>query len=234
MPQVNILAIEDEEAIGRLIGFVLEQAGFQVTVVPSVENALPLLAAELPDVVLVDWMLPGASGLQLIKQLRQNTRTRDLPIILLTARGTESDKEQGLNLGADDYVTKPFSPRELIARVNALLRRRAPQKTEQTIEAGGLTVNPAEQTASANGTPVALGPSEFKLLHFFITHPNRAYNRRQLLDLVWGDHVFVEERTVDVHISRLRRALEEGGAGNCIQTVRGLGYRFYTESGETP
>ncbi|WP_373761833.1 phosphate regulon transcriptional regulator PhoB [Neisseria dentiae] len=234
MPQVNILAIEDEEAIGRLIGFVLEQAGFQVTVVPGVENALPLLAAELPDMVLVDWMLPGASGLQLIKQLRQNTRTRDLPIIMLTARGTESDKEQGLNLGADDYVTKPFSPRELIARVNALLRRRAPQKTEQTIEAGGLTVNPAEQTASANGTPVALGPSEFKLLHFFITHPNRAYNRRQLLDLVWGDHVFVEERTVDVHISRLRRALEEGGAGNCIQTVRGLGYRFYTESGETP
>ena len=176
--------------------------------------------------VLLDWMLPGASGVQLAKQLRQDERSKDLPIILLTARSEDTDKEMGLNQGADDYLTKPFSPRELIARINALLRRRAPQKTSEVIEVKGLLLDPAEQRVYGNGQPVSFGPTEFKLLHFFMTHPERVYSRRQLLDLVWGDHVFVEERTVDVHIRRLRRALEPSGFDRFVQTVRGAGYRF--------
>ena len=176
--------------------------------------------------LLVDWMLPGLSGLDFIRQLRNDIRSRDLPIILLTARGEETDKEQGLNLGADDYITKPFSPRELIARINALLRRRAPQKTSVPLRIYGLELDPQEQRVQVNGQTIPFGPSEFKLLHFFMTHPDRIYTRSQLLDLVWGDHVFVEERTVDVHIRRLRRGLETVGHDHLIQTVRGSGYRF--------
>ena len=226
MVDVNVLVVEDEEAIMTLIRFTLEQAGFRVTAAGSVEEAKPLLAAELPDVALLDWMLPGISGMQFTKMLRGNERSRDLPIILLTARGEEVDKEQGLNQGADDYITKPFSPRELIARINALLRRRAPQKTSELIEVKGLVLDPVEQRVQGNGKNIAFGPTEFKLLHFFMTHPERVYSRRQLLDLVWGDHVFVEERTVDVHIRRLRRGLEPGGFDRLVQTVRGAGYRF--------
>ena len=226
MVDVNVLVVEDEEAIMTLIRFTLEQAGFGVIAAASVEEARPLLAAELPDVALLDWMLPGISGMQFTKQLRQDERTRELPIILLTARGEEVDKEQGLNQGADDYITKPFSPRELIARINALLRRRAPQKTSALIEVKGLVLDPVEQRVHGDGKAIAFGPTEFKLLHFFMTHPERVYSRRQLLDLVWGDHVFVEERTVDVHIRRLRRALAPAQLENLVQTVRGAGYRF--------
>nr|WP_279119697.1 phosphate regulon transcriptional regulator PhoB [Snodgrassella alvi] len=226
MAEVMVLVVEDEAAISTLIQFTLEQAGFVVQCVSSVEAAQPLLQSRLADMLLVDWMLPGLSGLDFIRQLRNDIRSRDLPIILLTARGEETDKEQGLNLGADDYITKPFSPRELIARINALLRRRAPQKTSVPLRIYGLELDPQEQRVKVNGQTIPFGPSEFKLLHFFMTHPDRIYTRSQLLDLVWGDHVFVEERTVDVHIRRLRRGLETVGHDHLIQTVRGSGYRF--------
>ncbi|EGY51366.1 phosphate regulon transcriptional regulator PhoB [Neisseria shayeganii] len=226
MPQAHILLVEDEAAITALIRFTLEQAGFRVSCVESVEAAKPLIAEELPDVVLLDWMLPGLSGVDFAKQLRRDPRSRELPLILLTARGEEADKELGLNQGADDYITKPFSPRELVARINALLRRRAPQKTQEQIRVGHLLLDPAEQRVSARGETLPFGPTEFRLLHFFMTHPDRVYSRRQLLDWVWGDHVFLEERTVDVHIRRLRLSLEPGGCDGWVQTVRGSGYRF--------
>ncbi|UOO90851.1 phosphate regulon transcriptional regulator PhoB [Vitreoscilla massiliensis] len=226
MSTINVLVVEDEEAILTLIQFTLEQAGFNVTGCTSVEATKPYLLEKLPDVVLLDWMLPGTSGIQLTKQLRQDARTKDLPIILLTARSDDVDKEMGLNLGADDYLTKPFSPRELVARVNALLRRRAPQKTSEVIDLAGIALDPNERTVIGNGQAIHFGPTEFKLLHFFMTHADRVYTRRQLLDLVWGDHVFVEERTVDVHIRRLRRALAPAQLENLVQTVRGAGYRF--------
>ena len=228
MPPVNILVVEDEPAIVRLIEFTLEQAGFQVQSADSVEAAKPLLANELPDLLLLDWMLPGVSGIQFAKQLRSDERTRELPIILLTARSEETDKEQGLNLGADDYVTKPFSPRELIARINALLRRRAPQKTAKPIRIQNLILDPAQQSVSGNGQTIPFGPTEFKLLHFFMTHPDRLYSPPQLRHLVWGDHIFIEERTVDVHIRRLRKELATVGLEEMVQTVRGGGYRFST------
>ncbi|UOO92281.1 phosphate regulon transcriptional regulator PhoB [Vitreoscilla stercoraria] len=226
MSNINVLVVEDEAAILTLIRFTLEQAGFNVTSCGSVEEARPHLLEKLPDVVLLDWMLPGTSGIQLTKQLRQDARTKDLPIILLTARSDDVDKEMGLNLGSDDYLTKPFSPRELVARVNALLRRRAPQKTSEVIALAGLELDPNEHTVRGNGQSIHFGPTEFKLLHFFMTHADRVYTRRQLLDLVWGDHVFVEERTVDVHIRRLRRALSTAQLEHLLQTVRGAGYRF--------
>lgn len=226
MTAATVLVVEDELAITTLIQFTLQQAGFKPVCVDCVEKAKPLLDAQLPDVLLLDWMLPGMPGLEFIRQIRQTTRTRDLPVILLTARSEDVDKEQGLNLGADDYVTKPFSPRELVARIKALLRRRAPQKTSDVICVNGLTLNPQERRLEVDGMMVVLGPSECKLLHFFMTHPERVYSRGQLLDLVWGDHVFVEERTVDVHIRRLRRGLDRVARAYCIQTVRGSGYRF--------
>ncbi len=229
MPAAHVLVVEDEAAIATLISFTLTQAGFQVQTADSVEAAKPLLAQTLPDVVLLDWMLPGTSGVQLTKQLRQDARSKDLPIILLTARSDELDKEQGLNIGADDYLTKPFSPRELVARINALLRRRAPQKTNELIDIDGLCLDPNERRVSHHSQTLNCGPTEFKLLHFFMTHPERVYDRRQLLDLVWGDHVFVEERTVDVHIRRLRLVLEPAGLAHYIQTIRGAGYRFSTQ-----
>lgn len=226
MTSIRILVVEDEESIQALIQFTLEQAGFTVQAAGSVEQARLLIDEVLPDILLLDWMLPGTSGVQFTKQLRSDERTKDMPIILLTARGEDIDKEHGLNQGADDYLTKPFSPRELIARINALLRRRAPQKSSETIDIQGLVLDPAEQRVTAHGQAVMFGPTEFKLLHFFMTHTERVYSRRQLLDLVWGDHVFVEERTVDVHIRRLRSALEPSQHDSLIQTVRGTGYRF--------
>ena len=182
--------------------------------------------AVLPDLVLLDWMLPGASGVEFARRLRADERTSDIPIIMLTARGEEQDKVSALEIGADDYVTKPFSPRELVARIKAVLRRRAPQTTEDVVELGGLRLDPATHRVSADETALALGPTEFRLLHFLMTHPERVHSRAQLLDQVWGDHVFVEERTVDVHIRRLRCALEPSQHDALIQTVRGSGYRF--------
>lgn len=226
MSKVNILVVEDETAIATLIRFHLEKAGFGVQAAESVGDAKKIINGQLPDLVLLDWMLPDVSGVQFAKNLRGDDRTRNLPIIMLTARSEDADKETGLNQGADDYITKPFSPRELLARVNALLRRCSPQKTEQIVEIAGLTLDPNRQMVTANGQNIALSPSEFKLLHFFMTHPNRVYSRRQLLDLVWGDHVFIEERTVDVHIRRLRRGLDAVQGAKWIETVHGCGYQF--------
>ena len=222
----SILVVEDEPAIQELIAAALQHAGHRVMRADSAEEAVPLVSATLPDVVLLDWMLPGMSGVQFAKRLRGEERTRDLPIIMLTARGEEQDKVAGLDAGADDYLTKPFSPRELVARIKAVLRRRAPQMTEDCVEVEGLRVDPVTHRVVGNGQPLDLGPTEFRLLHFFMTHPERVFNRGMLLDQVWGDHVFVEERTVDVHIRRLRAVLEATGHDRLIQTVRGSGYRF--------
>lgn len=225
----HILVVEDELPIYTLIAFHLTQAGFVVTHGVDGQDAKDKINEKLPDLVLLDWMLPRLSGVDLLAWLRADTRTKHLPVIMLTARGEEADKERGLNIGADDYVVKPFSPRELVARINALLRRAAPQKLDTAITFGKLSLNPDLQSVSVAGEPLMLSPSEFRLLHFFVTHADRTYSRAQLLDLVWGDHVFVEERTVDVHIGRLRRALQTVGLEPYIKTVRGLGYRFSDE-----
>ena len=196
------------------------------------EESKILINKQLPDLILLDWMLPQTSGVQFVGQLRADSRTRELPIILLTARSEDVDKETGLNQGADDYITKPFSPRELVARVNALLRRRAPQKTENIIRLSSLTLDPSQFSVQVADKKIEFSPSEFKLLHFFMTHPNRIYTRRQLLDLVWGDHIFVEERTIDVHIRRLRRGLESVNLAHWVQTIRGSGYQFSPDKTE--
>ncbi|HWQ39018.1 MAG TPA: phosphate regulon transcriptional regulator PhoB [Burkholderiales bacterium] len=222
----TILVVEDEPAIQELIAYNLRQAGHQPLRADNAEQALHLVFNALPDLVLLDWMLPGISGIELAKRLRADKRTQNVPIIMLTARSEEPDKLHGLETGADDYITKPFSPRELNARIKAVLRRRAPQMTDDVVQIGGLRLDPASHRVSGNGEPVELGPTEFRLLHFLMTHPERVYSRAQLLDQVWGDHVFVEERTVDVHIRRLRKALEPTRLDRLIQTVRGTGYRF--------
>ncbi|MCE1170817.1 phosphate regulon transcriptional regulator PhoB [Azovibrio restrictus] len=222
----NILVVEDEPAIQELIAANLQLAGHSVLRAEDGEQALSHVRDAVPDVILLDWMLPGVSGIQLARRFRADERTRDVPIIMLTARSEEVDKVAGLEAGADDYVTKPFSPRELMARIKAVLRRRAPQMTEDSVEVEGLSLDPVTHRVLGNGQSVVLGPTEFRLLHFFMTHPERVHSRTQLLDQVWGDHVFVEERTVDVHIRRLRSALEATGHDWLVQTVRGSGYRF--------
>jgi two-component system phosphate regulon response regulator PhoB len=222
----TILVVEDEPAIQELIAVNLSFAGHQVLRAADAEQAQALIRAELPDLILLDWMLPGASGITLARALRSDDRTRHVPIIMLTAKGAEHDKVDGLEAGADDYITKPFSPKELTARIKAVLRRRAPQLTDDVITVGTLKLEPATHRVSGGDMPVTLGPTEFRLLHFFMTHTERVFSRAQLLDQVWGDHVFVEERTVDVHIRRLRKALEPSGHENHIETVRGAGYRF--------
>jgi two-component system phosphate regulon response regulator PhoB len=224
----SILVIEDEPAIQELIAMNLEQAGHRVMRARDAEQASVMVRNILPDVVLLDWMLPGQSGLAFARHLRGDARTRSVPIIMLTARGTESDKVAGLDAGADDYLTKPFSPRELIARIRAVLRRRSPELSEEPVEIAGLRLDPVSHRVSAQGKPVELGPTEFRLLHFLMTHTERVHSRAQLLDQVWGDHVFVEERTVDVHIRRLRMGLEASGHDRLVETVRGSGYRFAT------
>jgi len=221
-----ILVVEDEPAVQELIAVNLEHAGHRVLRAANVPEAEAVVREVLPDLVLLDWMLPGPPGVNFARRLRADQRTRDIPIIMLTARAQEQDKVAGLEGGADDYVTKPFSPRELLARIKAVMRRRAPQLTDEIVEIGGLKLDPVAHRVSAENTDIALGPTEFRMLHFFMTHPERVYSRAQLLDEVWGDHVFVEERTVDVHIRRLRQALEPGGCGGLVETVRGTGYRF--------
>ena len=222
----TILVVEDEPAIQELITLNLEQSGYSPLRANDAEQAIELVRDELPDLVLLDWMLPGMSGIEFARRLRADRRTQDVPIIMLTARAEEHDKLSGLETGADDYITKPFSPRELNARIRALLRRRAPQTTDDIVEANGLKLDPVSHRVSGNGKPLTLGPTEFRLLHFMMTHPERVYSRAQLLDHVWGDHVFVEERTVDVHVRRLRKALEQTDHDRLIDTVRGAGYRF--------
>ena len=225
----TILLVEDEPAIQELIAANLMRAGHHVVRAGDAETAQRIVRDALPDLILLDWMLPGMSGVEFARRLRAEERTRSIPLIMLTARGEEQDKVMGLESGADDYITKPFSPRELVARIKAVLRRRAPETTEDAVDLGGLRLDPATHRLAAAGSPVTLGPTEFRLLHFLMTHPERVHSRAQLLDQVWGDHVFVEERTVDVHIRRLRCALEPTGHDSLVQTARGSGYRFSTQ-----
>jgi two-component system phosphate regulon response regulator PhoB len=222
----SILVVEDEPAIQELLRVNLESAGFAVRAVADAESAHAEIRSALPDLLLLDWMLPGQSGLSLARALRAEARTRELPIIIVTARTDEADRVAGLEAWVDDYVTKPFSPRELKARIKAVLRRRAPEAAQETLVAGALTLDPVTHRATADGTPVQLGPTEFRLLKFLLARPERVHSRRQLLDHVWGDHVYIEERTVDVHIRRLRLALEPFALHGLIETVRGSGYRL--------
>jgi two-component system phosphate regulon response regulator PhoB len=222
----DILVVEDEPAIQELIAINLEHAGHRVQRAQTAAEADAMIREVKPDLILLDWMLPDVAGTVLARRLRADARSKDIPIIMLTARAQEQDKVEGLEAGADDYITKPFSPKELMARIKAVLRRRSPQLTDDLIEIGGLALNPAAHRITGAGQELVLGPTEFKLLHFFMTHPERVYSRMQLLDQVWGDHVFVEERTVDVHIRRLRQALEPTRHDGLIETVRGAGYRF--------
>ncbi len=228
----RVLVVEDEPAIAELIAVNLRHNGFAPTVVFDGAAAQMEVDAVLPDVILLDWMLPGESGVQLAKRWRQHERTKTVPLIMLTARTEESDKVQGLDAGADDYVTKPFSTQELLARLRAVLRRRAPEIVNDTVQAGALTLDAATHRVSREGQELKLGPTEFKLLHYFMKHPERVHTRGVLLDRIWGDHVFIEERTVDVHVKRLREAL--GDAGGMIETVRGAGYRLTTQHLATP
>jgi two-component system phosphate regulon response regulator PhoB len=222
----TILVVEDEPAIRELIGVNLVDAGYTVREAPDAESATRLIREALPTLVLLDWMLPGQSGLALARALRADPRTRDLPIIMVTARADEADRVTGLEAWVDDYVTKPFSPRELKARIKSVLRRRAPEATQEVLAAGSLALDPATHRVTVDGVPVPLGPTEFRLLRFLLARPERVHSRAQLLDQVWGDHVYVEERTVDVHIRRLRLALEPFGQDGLIETVRGAGYRL--------
>ncbi len=220
----TILVVEDEPQVQELVAVNLEHAGHRVLRATTAEEAENAIRDELPDVLILDWMLPGDSGVSLTRRLRADERTRELPILMLTARAMEQDKISGLEAGADDYLTKPFSPKELAARIKAVLRRRAPQLADDVVEIAGLRLDPAARRVTAGGTVVQLAPTEFRLLHFLMTHPDRIYSRTQVLDHVWGDHVFLEERTVDVHIRRLRKALEPTGHDRLIDTVRGSGY----------
>ncbi|MGE3862595.1 MAG: phosphate regulon transcriptional regulator PhoB [Burkholderiaceae bacterium] len=222
----RILIVEDEAAIRELLAVNLRHAGYVVTQADSAESARQQIDTALPDLVVLDWMLPGQSGVELAKQLRAASRTRDLPIMLLTARAQEGDKLQGFDVGVDDYVTKPFSPRELLARVRALLRRASPDSLDEPVEISGLRLEPDTFRVFAGEQPISLSPTEFKLLHYFMKHADRVLSRSKLLDNVWGDHVYIEERTVDVHIRRLRLALGPTGHDRLIETVRGGGYRF--------
>jgi len=226
----TILIVEDEPAILELVAVNLEHAGFETLRAPSAEEANRLLSDILPDVVLLDWMLPGQSGVALARRLRGDARTRELPLIFLTARADEPDKVAGLESGADDYITKPFSTKELVARIRAVLRRRKPQHGDAPVEIAGLRLDPIAHRVSGNGEVLSFGPTEFRLLHYLMTHPNRVYSRAQLLDEVWGDHVFIEERTVDVHIRRLRAGLAPSGHDALIETVRGSGYALRAEA----
>jgi two-component system, OmpR family, phosphate regulon response regulator PhoB len=222
--QPRILIVEDEPAIAELIAVNLRHNGMSPVWAEDGDSAQREIDAVLPDAILLDWMLPGQSGLQLARRWRGDARTKGVPILMLTARGDEPDKVAGLDAGADDYITKPFSTQELLARIRAVLRRRTPDKAEETATLGGITLDPAAHRVLWNGRPVKMGPTEFKLLNFLMKHPERVHSRQQLLDRVWGDHVFIEERTVDVHVKRLREALGPGGA--LVETVRGAGYRI--------
>jgi two-component system phosphate regulon response regulator PhoB len=225
----SVLVVEDEPQIQELVAVNLEHFGHRVRRAATAEEAEAAIRAALPDVVVLDWMLPGESGIAFARRLRADARTRDLPILMLTARAMEADKLAGLDAGADDYLTKPFSPKELAARIKAVLRRRAPQLSGDVVEVDGLKLDPAAHRVSAGDLRLSLAPAEFRLLHFLMTHPGRVYSRAQLLDQVWGDHVYVEERTVDVHIRRLRKALEASGHDRLIDTVRGTGYGLRAE-----
>jgi two-component system phosphate regulon response regulator PhoB len=230
----RILVVEDESAIAELIAINLRRAGFEVAIAGSAAQAQLEVDRVLPELVVLDWMLPGQSGVALARQWRGTVRTKELPVIMLTARAEESDKIAGLDAGADDYITKPFSTNELLARIRAVLRRKAPEALDSAVEIGPLLLDPGTRRVSRNGVEVKIGPTEFKLLHFLMTHPERVHSRAQLLDRVWGDHVFIEERTIDVHVKRLREALERVQCARMIETVRGAGYRLTHQSSALP
>jgi two-component system phosphate regulon response regulator PhoB len=227
--KANILIVEDESPILELLALNISQAGYNPLRAISAEHAEKLINEALPDIILLDWMLPGMSGIDFAKKLRSNALTKTIPIIMLTARSDELDKVKGLEVGADDYITKPFSPRELNARIKAVLRRKAPELTEDILKITGLELNPVSHRVTGNNKPLEMGPTEFRLLHFFMSNPERVYSRSQLLDKVWGSQIFIEDRTVDVHIRRLRNILAQSQHENLIQTVRGSGYRLSTK-----
>jgi two-component system phosphate regulon response regulator PhoB len=226
--QKYILIVEDEPAIRDMVAFALRKADMEPAHAADARAAQDMIAERVPDLILLDWMLPGMSGLDLARRLRKQDLTRCVPIIMLTARGEETDRVGGLDAGVDDYVVKPFSPRELIARINALIRRSRGSDSDGMIKIGALKIDSAAHRVYAGSETVPIGPTEYRLLHFFITHAERVYSRSQLLDYVWGGSVYVEERTVDVHIRRLRQTLEPFGCSGLLQTVRGAGYRFST------
>ena len=226
MTAKQILVVEDERPIREMIAFGLRRAGFEVREAADARSGRAEVANKRPDLLLVDWMLPDTSGLEFTRALKRDQETRELPVIMLTARAEEGDKVAGLEGGADDYITKPFSPRELLARINAVLRRAGPAEGAERVDIEGLVLDQSSQRVTSGDKTVALGPTEYRMLAFFMTHPERVYTREQLLDRVWGGNVYVEERTIDVHIRRLRKALEEYGFDRLIQTVRGSGYRF--------
>ncbi|MEK7991463.1 MAG: phosphate regulon transcriptional regulator PhoB [Thiotrichaceae bacterium] len=222
----HILIVEDEADIREMLQLPLSKAGFALEEAADVRSAQTLIFNRLPDLILLDWMLPGMNGVEFARQLKKDNRTQQIPIIMLTARGEESDKIRGLEVGADDYVTKPFSPRELIARIKAVLRRTQTYSDSEQLVVNELQLDPAEHRVLIGNEEVQIGPTEFRLLHFFMRHPERVYSRNQVLDQVWGGNVYIEERTVDVHIRRLRKALSQYGYDHLVQTVRGVGYRF--------
>ena len=222
----QILVVEDEAPIREMITFVLEQNGFNAIEAQDIDEAMAKVVEPYPDLILLDWMLPGGTGVKMAKSLKQSEYTRNIPIIMLTARADEEDKVKGFDAGVDDYVTKPFSPKELIARIKAVIRRVSPTALEEAIEFHGMKLDPIAHRVTINNDNLELGPTEFRLLHFFMTHTERVYSREQLLDNVWGTNVYVEDRTVDVHIRRLRKAISGHGHDDFIQTVRGAGYRF--------
>ncbi|MGU5706150.1 phosphate regulon transcriptional regulator PhoB [Aeromonas hydrophila] len=224
----RILVVEDEAPIREMLCFVLEQKGYETVEAEDFADGLAKVREPYPELIVLDWMMPGGSGIQFIKQLKQDEVTRQIPVVMLTARGEEEDKVRGLEAGTDDYITKPFSPKELTARLHAVMRRVSPTSVDEVIEVQGLKLDPVSHRVSAEEKALDMGPTEFKLLHFFMTHPERVYSREQLLNNVWGTNVYVEDRTVDVHIRRLRKAIEETGHDRLIQTVRGAGYRFST------
>jgi two-component system phosphate regulon response regulator PhoB len=227
--KANILIVEDESPILELLALNISQAGYNPLRAISAEHAEKLINEALPDIILLDWMLPGMSGIDFAKKLRSNALTKSIPIIMLTARSDELDKVKGLEVGADDYITKPFSPRELNARIKAVLRRKAPELTEDLLEINGLKLDPISHRVTGNNKPLEMGPTEFRLLHFFMSNAERVYSRSQLLDKVWGSQIFIEDRTVDVHIRRLRNILAQSQHEGLIQTVRGSGYRLSTK-----
>jgi len=228
MPDTKVLIVDDEEAIREMISVALELAGFQWIEAENAQVAHSRIVDERPDLILLDWMLPGISGIELARRLKRDEATGEIPIIMLTARSEEDNKIQGLDAGADDYITKPFSTRELISRINAVMRRAQGDRTKQIL-VNGLALDPVSHRITADERPVEMGPTEYRLLEFFMTHQDRAYSRAQLLDQVWGGNVYVEDRTVDVHIRRLRKALAPYKYDHLVQTVRGTGYRFSTK-----
>jgi two-component system phosphate regulon response regulator PhoB len=221
----RVLIVDDEAPIREMIAVALEMAGYECEEADSAQSAHARIVDNKPDMLLLDWMMPGTSGIEFARRLRKDEVTADIPIIMLTAKADEDNKIQGLEAGVDDYITKPFSPRELVARLKAVLRRATPKGVEEPVTVDSLTLDPVSHRVTAESRPLELGPTEFRLLQFFMTHPDRAYTRSQLLDMVWGGNVYVEERTVDVHIRRLRKALGERH-DYLVQTVRGTGYRF--------